>query len=314
MEHRDNILCNRNTVPTIIGISASNLPAYNMGRMRNSGWDGEISVGDHIGDWSYFVKANFTYAHNKILEQDEVIRNEDYLYRTGLRYGQFFGYVADGIFNFWEEVNAAGRPEYVMANNNNKIQPGDVRYVDINGDGKINDDDQVPIGYSNFPEIMYGISLGGSYKNLDISLLFQGATHVSNMPSRRIMRGFYEYTGANRDLLKSWSYERFVNNQKIVYPRYGVNGVGHNYLTSTYWLEDASYLRLKNVEVGYTFRQESLKKAGIGSIRIYVNGSNLLTWTDMLPGQDPEVANAGVTNSEPYPVTRVFNFGLNVNF
>ncbi|WP_417179575.1 SusC/RagA family TonB-linked outer membrane protein [Barnesiella intestinihominis] len=314
MEHRDNILCNRNTVPTIIGISASNLPAYNMGRMRNSGWDGEISVGDHIGDWSYFVKANFTYAHNKILEQDEVIRNEDYLYRTGLRYGQFFGYVADGIFNSWEEVNAAGRPEYVMANNNNKIQPGDVRYVDINGDGKINDDDQVPIGYSNFPEIMYGISLGGSYKNLDISLLFQGATHVSNMPSRRIMRGFYEYTGANRDLLKSWSYERFVNNQKIVYPRYGVNGVGHNYLTSTYWLEDASYLRLKNVEVGYTFRQESLKKAGIGSIRIYVNGSNLLTWTDMLPGQDPEVANAGVTNSEPYPVTRVFNFGLNVNF
>lgn len=314
MEHRDNILCNRNTVPTIIGISASNLPAYNMGRMRNSGWDGEISVGDRIGDWSYFVKANFTYAHNKILEQDEVIRNEDYLYRTGLRYGQFFGYVADGIFNSWEEVNAAGRPEYVMANNNNKIQPGDVRYVDINGDGKINDDDQVPIGYSNFPEIMYGISLGGSYKNLDISLLFQGATHVSNMPSRRIMRGFYEYTGANRDLLKSWSYERFVNNQKIVYPRYGVNGVGHNYLTSTYWLEDASYLRLKNVEVGYTFRQESLKKAGIGSIRIYVNGSNLLTWTDMLPGQDPEVANAGVTNSEPYPVTRVFNFGLNVNF
>lgn len=128
------------------------------------------------------------------------------------------------------------------------------------------------------------------------------------------MRGFYEYTGANRDLLKSWSYERFVNNQKIVYPRYGVNGVGHNYLTSTYWLEDASYLRLKNVEVGYTFRQESLKKVGIGSIRIYVNGSNLLTWTDMLPGQDPEVANAGVTNSEPYPVTRVFNFGLNVNF
>lgn len=108
------------------------------------------------------------------MEQDEVIRNEDYLYRTGLRYGQFFGYVADGIFNSWEEVNAAGRPEYVMANNNNKIQPGDVRYVDINGDGKINDDDQVPIGYSNFPEIMYGISLGGSYKISIFHYCFRG--------------------------------------------------------------------------------------------------------------------------------------------
>ena len=123
---------------------------------------------------------------------------------------------------------------------------------------------------------------------------------------------FFEYPVINCLLVELCNV--LPNNQKIVYPRYGVNGVGHNYLTSTYWLEDASYLRLKNVEVGYTFRQESLKKAGIGSIRIYVNGSNLLTWTDMLPGQDPEVANAGVTNSEPYPVTRVFNFGLNVNF
>ena len=84
---------------------------------------------------------------------------------------------------------------------------------------------------------------------------------MSNMPSRRIMRGFYEYTGANRDLLKSWSYERFVNNQKIVYPRYGVNGVGHNYLTSTYWLEDASYIKLKNLTIGNNITQKRILKA-----------------------------------------------------
>lgn len=312
-ENRDNILCNKNTVPSIIGIPQDMLPAYNLGRMKNSGWDGEISFHDKIGNFNYFVKGNFTYAHNKILEQDEVIRNEDYLYRTGLRFKQFFGYVADGIFNSWEEVNSAERPDYVMANNDNKIQPGDIRYVDINGDGKVNEDDMVPIGYSTFPEIMYGIALGGSYKNFDFSILFQGASHVSNMPSRRIMRGFYENTGANNDLLKSWSYERYLNGQEIVYPRYGTTGVGHNYVTSTYWLEDASYIRLKNMEIGYTLKNNFLKRAGIGSVRFYANGSNLLTWTDMLPGQDPEVINESV-NEEPYPVTRVFNLGFNINF
>jgi len=312
-ESRDNILVNRNTVPAILGISKDNLPASNIGRMKNSGWDGEISYNDKFGNFNYFIKGNYTYAHNTILEQDEVIRNEDYLYRTGQREGQFFGYVADGIFNTWEEVNAAGRPEYVMANNNNKVQPGDIRYVDINGDGKINEDDVVPIGYSSFPEIMYGISFGGSFKNFDFSVLFQGASHVSSMPSRRIQRGFYEGTGANEDLLKSWSHDRYINNDEIKYPRFGVSGVGHNYLASTYWLEDASYLRLKNAEIGYSLSNSKLKKAGIGSIRIYTNGSNLLTWKKMLPGQDPEVATPSA-NSEPYPVTRVYNLGFNVNF
>lgn len=313
VEHRNNILCNRNTVPVVIGIESGNLPAYNMGRMRNSGFDGELAYNDHFGNVDVFVKGNFTYAHNVILAQDEVVRNEDYLYRTGQSYGQFFGYIADGLFNTWEEVNAAGRPEYVMANNNNKIQPGDVRYVDVNGDGKINEDDQVPIGYSTFPEIMYGLSMGGKWKNFDFSVMFQGAAHVSNMPSRRTMRGFFENTGAREDMKRSWSEERWLNGEEIVYPRLGTVGVGHNYLTSTYWLEDASYLRLKNAEIGYSLNGDRIQRLGIGSIRLYMNGSNLLTFCHMLPGEDPEVLNLGA-NNEPYPVTRICNFGININF
>ena len=313
-EERDNILCNRNTVPAIIGIPVSNLPAYNLGRMRNSGFDGEISYNDRAGDVNYFVKGNYTYAKNKILEQDEVTRNEDYLYRTGQRFGQFFGFIADGIFNSWQEVNAADRPVYEIGGvSKNRIQPGDIRYVDVNGDGKINDDDQVPIGYSNFPEVMFGFSLGASYKGFDISAMFQGATHVSNLPGRRITRGFYSNTGANEDLLKSWSYDRFLNGQEIVYPRYGTVNFDHNYVTSTYWLEDASYLRLKNFEIGYTFKNNTLKRMGVSSVRLYTNGSNLITWANMLPGQDPEQARPD-NNDAPYPVTRVFNFGFNVNF
>ncbi len=308
LENRDNILTNRGTVPDIIG---ANMPAYNLGRMRNSGWEGDISYNDRWGDFRFFAKGNFTYAHNEILEQDEVTWEYPYQYRTNNRYGQFFGYVADGLFNTWEEVNDVNRPVYQW--NSNKVQPGDIRYKDINGDGRIDDKDIVPIGYSNFPEIMFGLTLGGSWKGLDFSVLFQGATHVSTLPSRRTMRGFYTATGASKDLLKSWSQERYEQGLEIVYPRYSVSNDAHNYVTSTYWLEDATYLRIKSAEIGYTLTTNWLSKAGISSVRIYANGNNLLTFCNLFPGEDPEYPTMEA-NSEPYPLTRVFNLGLNVNF
>jgi TonB-linked SusC/RagA family outer membrane protein len=307
-ETRNNILWNRQTIPTIIG---ANMPAGNIGEMENSGWDGEISYYDKIDKFRYYIKANYTYAHNTVVYKDEVARTYAYRYETGHRVGQFFGLVANGLYNTWEEVNDPNRPVYQWANN--KIQPGDIRYVDINGDGIIDDNDQIPIGYSNFPEVIFGMSFGGEWKNFDFSILFQGATKVSNMPSRRTIRGYYNGSGANTDLLKSWTQERYEQGLPIVYPRFGSDYSDHNYLWSTYWIEDASYVRLKNAEIGYTFRGGLLKRAGIGSVRLYANGSNLLTWANMFPGEDPEFP-TGVNGSEPYPLTRVFNIGLNVNF
>ena len=152
----------------------------------------------------------------------------------------------------------------------------------------------------------------GEYKGFDFSVLFQGAAHVSNMPSRRTQTGFYNNTGAGEHLLESWSQERYEQGLKIRYPHVSTYN-DHNYYTSTFWLEDASYLRLKNVEIGYTFRNKFFDRIGVSSLRLYANGSNLLTWCDMLPGEDPEVANLGA-NNEPYPLTRVFNFGVNINF
>jgi TonB-linked SusC/RagA family outer membrane protein len=309
VEKRDNILWNKGTIPQIIG---ADFPAYNLGRMRNSGFDGSIEFRDRINDkFDYFVKANYTYAHNKIEFQDEVDRPFKYQYRTGQRYGQFFGWVAEGLFNSWEEVNHVNRPVYMW--NNNKIQPGDVKYKDINGDGIINDDDQVPIGYSNFPEKIFGLSFGGSYKGFDFSVLFQAATNVSTAPSRRSTRGFYSYSGASKDLLKSWSEERYTQELPIRYPRMSVTNNEHNYVVSTFWLEDASYIRLKNLEIGYTFRNEVLKRINLSSIRVYLNGNNLITWCDLFPGEDPEFPN-GEANIEPYPVMRTYNLGFNINF
>lgn len=308
LENRDNILTNRGTIPEIIG---ANMPAYNLGRMRNTGWEGELSFSDRWGEFRFFAKGNFTYAHNTILEQDEAEWPNAYQYRTGHRYGQFFGYVAEGLFNTWEEANDVNRPVYQW--NNNKMQPGDIKYKDINGDGYINDQDIVPIGYSDFPEIMFGLSIGGSWKGLDFSVLFQGATHVSTQPSRRTMRGFYTNTGASKDLLKSWSQERYEQGLEIVYPRYSVTNDTHNYVLSTFWLEDATYLRIKSAEIGYTLTTRWLSKAGISSARIYINGNNLLTFCNLFPGEDPEYPTMEA-NSEPYPLTRVYNIGVNINF
>lgn len=307
-ERRSNILANRGTVPTIVG---ANFPAYNLGKMKNGGLEFELAYNNKIGDFNYYAKVNYTYAHNEIEYMDEAVWPYDYQYRTGHRFGQNFGYVADGLFNSWEEVNNPYRPVYQW--NNNKIQPGDIRYVDINGDGKINDQDQVPIGYSNFPEKTFGLVLGGEYKGFDFSILFQGAANVSTWPSRRSTQGFYTNTNAGKALLKSWSLERWENGQEIIYPRMSASNNAHNYVQSTYWLENANYLRLKNMEIGYTFRNKGLQRIGISSVRLYLNGNNLLTWSDLYQGEDPEFPN-GEANSEPYPVTRVYNLGFNVNF
>ncbi len=310
-EKRDNILANRGTVPTIVG---ANLPAYNLGEMKNSGFEGDISYRSNVGQFNYWAKFNYTYAHNEIEFQDEVSRTYSYQYRTGQRYGQFFGFLADGLYNTWEEVNDPNRPEIIWQNN--KLQPGDIKYKDINGDGIIDDDDVVPIGYSNFPEKVFGFSFGGEYKNFDFSVLFQGATNVSMETSRRTNRGFFDQeSGAPELLLYSWSQERFENGDKILLPHLsvGFDNQKNNYVTSSFWVRDASYLRLKNAEIGYTLRGGVLKRVGIGSARIYANGSNLLTWDSLFPGEDPEMPDP-VTNLEPYPVTSTVNLGVNVKF
>ncbi|MDR0864027.1 MAG: TonB-dependent receptor [Candidatus Symbiothrix sp.] len=306
VENRDNILWNRKTIPAIIG---ANMPAYNLGEMKNSGWDGEISYYDKWGKVNYFVRANYTYAHNVVEYWDEVARTYAYRNTTGMRHDQYFGFIADGIYNTWEEVNDVNRPVY---RNNNNIQPGDIIFRDVNGDGYIDEDDQVPIGYSNFPEVMFGVALGANWNNFDVSVLFQGADRVSTMPGRSIKQGFWQKSGATEDLLRSWTQERYEQGLPIAYPRYAADNSVHNYQTSTFWLENARYLRLKNAEIGYTFRQDYLKKIGVGSVRFYVNGSNLITWCTLFKGEDPEFPSGN--NDDPYPVTRIFNVGLNINF
>lgn len=309
-ESRENILAVKQTVPTVTGAI---FPPYNFGKMQNRGIDGDISFNDQAGPVNYWVKSTFTFAKNKIIYMDEIPQTMPYQQRTGHRVGQYFGLIAEGLYNSWEEVNDPKRPASQW--NNNKIQPGDIRYKDINGDGRISEEDAVPIGYSNFPEIMSGISFGGSYKGFDCSVLFLGATHVSLQMPWSAITGMEQNKGANEYLLTSWSEERYAKGEPINFPHLSLGGETqkHNYKESTYWIRDASYIRLKNIELGYSFAPSALKRVGMSSVRLYLNANNLFTWSKLDPGVDPESPN-NINNNEPYPLVKTVNVGLNVKF
>ena len=309
-EDRSNILANRSNYSVVFGATP---PAMNFGEMSNQGFDGDISFQDMIGDFSYWVRGNYTFARNKVIFRDEIPNPYKYRQSTGQILNQYFGLICDGFYNTWEEVNDPNRPESTWSGN--KLQPGDLKYRDINGDGYLNSDDYVPIGYSNFPEIVYGFSLGGNWKGLDFSILFQGATHVSYEYPRLYKYGFGEMFSAPRTLLDSWTAEKYAAGEEILFPHLSIGNESqtHNYTSSTFWTRDASYLRLKNVEIGYTFDKKTMRFLRINSARIFVNGNNVLTWSKMIKGVDPEANNPG-DNYAPYPPTQTFNIGVNLKF
>ena len=312
-ERRNNILSNRNSAPMLIGAS---LPAYNMGEMENAGFELDVNYRNNIRDFNYWGRFNYSFARNKILFQDEVPEKYAYQMRTGRRVGQFYGLLFDGFYNSWEEINALDRP--VSSWNGNRLQPGDMRYVDVNKDGKIDMYDMVPIGYSPTPEIIYGFSVGCSWRGIDFSALFQGASHVSIKYFGRALWPFInEHNSAKTLILERWTQERYERGEAINFPRLSMSpsrDTDNNYQDSNFWIRNADYLRLKNVEIGYTFRKGQLKALGLESLRLYVSGTNLFTWTDVID-LDPEApSKGGATEINTYPLQKIYNVGINVQF
>ncbi len=312
-ERRNNILSNRNSAPMLIGAS---LPAYNMGEMENSGFELDVNYRNNFRDFNYWGRFNYSFARNKILFQDEVPEKYAYQMRTGRRVGQFFGLLFDGFYNSWEEINALDRP--VSSWNGNRLQPGDMRYVDVNKDGKIDMYDMVPIGYSPTPEIIYGFSAGFSWRGFDCSALFQGASHVSIKYFGRALWPFINaHNSAKTLILERWTQERYERGEPISFPRLSMSpsrDTDNNYQDSNFWIRNADYLRLKNVEIGYTFRKGQLKVLGLESLRLYVSGTNLFTWTNVID-LDPEApSKGGATEINTYPLQKIYNVGINIQF
>ncbi|MEA4983857.1 hypothetical protein SDC9_59436 [bioreactor metagenome] len=312
-EQRKDILWNLN-VPITFG-PASIIAPYNIGQAENKGFELELGFNDEIKDLGmrYWVNANYSFARNKVIYMDEVPQPFDNLIRTGQRINQPFGLISEGFYNYQSEIDDPERPVSVWEGAG--LRPGDMRYKDVNDDGIIDENDFSPIGYTNIPEIVYGISGGLSWKGLDLSFLFQGAGHVSTYISGVGAVPFRNGNGtAFTNVAESWTIERYEQGLPITLPRLTAapNEANHNYRTSDFWQQDASYIRLKNLEVGYNLASlKQLKNSGLSSFRVYLSGQNLLTWTPMR-WYDPEIT--ANSNGGVYPMTRIMSIGVNIQY
>lgn len=306
-EKRDNILWDYGTVPVIAG---TNLAPANIGIVKNRGFELELGWTSHIGEVKYWANGNFSFARNNIVFKDEPETLYPWLMETGYSVGQYKGLVNEGFIN--TDADLANQPKYSWGNNWAK---GDLSFVDVNGDGTVDSYDKVPLGYSNYPEANFGLNLGIAWKGFELSALLQGVTNVSCFLTDSAIAPFISGGSAQEWHMGRWTEDRFKAGEDITFPRVLTNmnnSPSYNCpdKLSSFWLMDASYLRLRNVELAYTIRCKAFEKAGISAVRLNVNGSNLLTWAYM-KNFDPE-SPSGSGNF--YPMEKVYNIGAKIVF
>lgn len=307
-ESRTGILIQRQDIPTMVGFYGT--PPYgNLGEAENKGFDGQIEIKNKLPNGLFYsFRGNATFARNTIIENDEPIQKYSYQSQKGLAISQVSGLVALGFFKDQEDIDASPRQTFMST-----IRPGDIKYQDINSDGVIDLYDRVPIGHPRTPEFMYGFGGTVAYKNIDISLFFSGAARTSFFLGGKTMSPFY-YGETN--LLREYYDNRWIpsreDNSKAKYPAIISEKNENNFVsgvTSTLWMRDGSYLRLKNAELGYTIPSGLSEKLNIKDIRVFVNGINLFTW-DKIKIFDPE----SDSGDGGYPIQRNINVGFQINF
>ena len=311
IENRTGILAsNSATLPLILGLKPTSV---NFGHVRNRGYEVVLKWSDHINDFRYTISPSISFSRNKIIEQMEVRPEYPYLSSTGYPIGQPFGYE---FFEFYRKDETEKRYEekygVSMPKQGVDLKNGDCVYVDLNGDGKIDPNDRHAIGFNDIPEYLGSLNISFSYKGFDLSLLFNGATNVN-----RYLWQFYrpQWGTTNDAALQQWVYDRSWredNAATATLPRLTFAHQAYNVMDSRVWIVDASYIRLKNAEIGYTFK----KIPGIPQIsdlRLYITGNNLLTFSKF-NANDPESRGGGWPDNTAYPMTRLINFGLKVNF
>ncbi|MNQ86689.1 TonB dependent receptor [compost metagenome] len=279
-------------------ITGANYTERNLGERNYSGFEFELNYNNKIGDFNYFISPNLSTVQSKLVFADEPTRQFAYQTRTGLPVSQSFGYVANGLFQTQAEINASPKPANLI------IVPGDIKYIDQNGDNVIDENDQVAIG-RNAPFLNFGLNLGGSYKGFDFSALLQGRSNYDIY----LAGNYYWAFQGNRGQAYEHNLDRWTpaTASTASYPRVSIGNNVNNQLNSTYWFRNADFLRLKSVELGYTLPIAWVKRVKASSARLFVNGTNLFTITG-LEDRDPE----GYFNS--YPIQKMLVAGISVKF
>lgn len=293
---RNDILITRNaSVPTYSGLS---LPAENLGKVKNHGFEIVTSYRDRAGDFEWGATGNVTYANNEVIYMDEATNTPQWQKATGHPIDGMIMYKALGIYQTQEEIDATPHLS--------GTKPGDLQYQDTNGDKKITWDDAVRIDKSTTPKWIFGLTLNGSWKGIDLNVFFQGQADAQQlvMPGMNMATDFYEGRWMESNTPEQ--------NAAAKWPRAFMKAAAvdnRNSQSSTWWLRDASFVRLKSMELGYTFPRNLTKHIGVEKLRIYANGNNLFT-IDSMGIFDPEMT-AGIGG---YPIQRTLTFGANVTF
>ncbi|MFP5079921.1 SusC/RagA family TonB-linked outer membrane protein [Pedobacter sp. JCM 36344] len=303
---RTNILISRgNSVPESSGI-VDQLPPVNLGKVNNRGFEFKLGYNDQAGDLGFGMSVNGGYAKNKIIFWDETPGAPEWQRSTGKVTGSWLVYDYDGVFKDQSAISSNTLNYSALTNN---LRPGDMRFKDTNGDGKINADDKIRLDKNGTPTFTGGFNFNLQYKGFDLSVLIQGATggmQIVGLTESGDIGNFLEYSYQNR-----WS----IDNPSAVNPRLSNRGAtyytdSNNALNNTYWLRSNNYVRLKNVELGYTLPTNWIEKVGLSSLRIYANGLNLAT-LDKIKVWDPESTNS---SGQYYPQARVINMGIKAVF
>lgn len=303
---RTNILISRgNSVPESSGI-IDKLPPVNLGKVNNSGYEFKLSYNDRAGEFGYGISVNGGYAKNKIVFWDETPGAPEWQRSTGMPTKTELAYQFAGVFRDRAEIEA-NTIDYSSITP--KLLPGDMKFQDTNGDGKINADDQIRLDKTSTPTFTGGLNLNIQYKNFDLSVLVQGATggvQIIGLTESGDIGNFLEWSYKNRWTIDNPSSEnpRLSNRGKTYYT--DMNNAARN----TYWIRSNNYIRLKNVELGYSLSGTLSKKMGLTALRVYVSGLNLFT-LDKIKIWDPESTNS---SAQYYPQARVINTGIKATF
>lgn len=308
-EDRKDILVNNE--PKLPAVTSIIPQSVNRGRVKNHGYEITLGWDDKIGDFRYHISPSFTFARNKVIEMLEEDKLYDYLARTGHPIGTHFVYELFEYYNKETEERYQAKYGTPMPDQGTTLKYGDCVFVDLNGDGTIDANDMHAYGYTDIPEINYSLNASCQWKGFDFSMTWVGADHVN-----RMLNTYYrdQFGSTNTSALAQWVADNSwtEDNQNAILPRISFTNRVHNNRDSRAWLTDTKYIRLKNIEVGYTINKPKFVPL-LNSVRFFVNAQNLLTFTDF-KGNDPEADGGNYQYGIKYPMTRVFNFGVKVNF